>query len=335
MLFLGRKTASKSLMADKPEEALTTDVSILEDQYSNSVALEMAGGAETLRKMPQPSIGVRGLCGSRECSGTRTLPWRSRTRPIFEGNWGCSTRCIEAMVRAAINREFRETTSLAEDAPHRHRVPLGLVLLAQGWITQSQLQMALESQRAQGGRIGEWLVSQCGIERQQITRGLSAQWGCPMLTAAAFDARTMALVMPRAIADEFGALPLRASGRRLYLGFEDRLDATLALALERMTDLRVESGMLLSEEIRSAKNSLGKAEQVAVMVETLRDMGSLTTRIAILLEQKQPVNARVVRVHQYFWLRLWLENGTMSGIGTLPRSTEDMQDYLFLLAMES
>jgi len=49
------------------------------------------------------------------------------------------------MVHAAINREFREATSLAEQAAHRHRAPLGLVLLAQGSITQSQLQMALES----------------------------------------------------------------------------------------------------------------------------------------------------------------------------------------------
>ena len=79
------------------------------------------------------------------------------------------------------------------------------------------------------------------------------------------------------------------------------LNATLALALERLTDLGVESGMLLSEEIPSAENSLAKAEQVAANVEAVHDMGSLTSRIATLLEQKQPVNARLVRVRQYFW----------------------------------
>lgn len=335
MHFLGKKIGPKSVTVGESEVALAAGSSIWKDRYSASFALETAETGESEGKVTQLSSSGRAICGSRECSVRRALPWRSRTRPIFEGNWGCSTRCIQAMVRAAINREFREATSHAEEAPHRHRVPLGLVLLAQGWITQPQLQMALESQRAQGGRIGELLVAQGGIEQQQITRGLSAQWGCPVLTTSGFDARAMALVMPRAVAEEFGALPLRASGRRLYLGFEDRLDATLALALERMTDLRVESGMLLTEEIRSAKNYLAKADQVAVNVETVDDMGSLTSWIAALLEQKQPVNARLVRVHQYFWLRLWLENGTMSGVGTLPRSTEDMQDYLFLSGANS
>jgi hypothetical protein len=57
----------------------------------------------------------------------------------------------------------------------------------------------------------------------------------------------------------------------------------------------------------------------------------MTSRIAVLLEQKQPVNARLVRIHQYFWLRLWLENGAMSGTGILPWTPEDMLDHIFLI----
>ena len=60
-------------------------------------------------------------------------------------------------------------------------------------------------------------------------------------------------LVPRLFVDAFGALPLRvAAGKILYLGFEDRLDPVLALALERMTGLRVESGLVQGSLFRPA-----------------------------------------------------------------------------------
>ena len=56
----------------------------------------------------------------------------------------------------------------------------------------------------------------------------------------------MALVMPKRFVQEFGLLPLRVAGSRiLYLAFEDGLNAGAALALEQMSELRVESGLIL------------------------------------------------------------------------------------------
>ena len=57
------------------------------------------------------------------------------------------------------------------------------------------------------------------------------------------DAEDLTALLPRLFVDAFGALPLRvAAGRILYLGFEDRLDPVLALAMERMTGLRSRAG---------------------------------------------------------------------------------------------
>ena len=327
MLLLGRRDGVRSTdPLELGKEMASTPSLTWGDSYVRS------GMAGSISKRSQSKLPGRLPCGNRECSGSRALPWRSRRRPIFEGQWGCSARCVEAMVRAAVRREYFERSNPTEGVPHRHRVPLGLVLLAQGWITQPQLQSALDAQRAQGGRIGDWLVAQCGIERQQITRGLSAQWGCPVLTTSGFEPKEMALVMPKVFVNEFGAVPVRtAGGRLLYLGFEDRLDATLALALEHMTGLRVESGLLSSEEFQSARRSLFAADYVAENLERVPDTSFMASRIAVLLEQKQPVNARLVRLHQYFWLRLWLENGAMSETGVLPRNPEDMLDHIFLI----
>ena len=100
--------------------------------------------------------------------------------------------------RAAARREQGDGNGSTESALHRHRVPLGLVLLAQGWITHSQLRKALEAHRENGtGRIGDWLISECGLEAEQITRGLSVQWGCPVLPVEGFSPEKMVLVMPQ------------------------------------------------------------------------------------------------------------------------------------------
>jgi len=204
-------------------------------------------------------------------------------------------------------------------------------MLAQGWITNPQLQAALKSQRANGsGRIGDWLMAECGLDAELVTRGLSVQWSCPVLSVDGFSAREMALVMPSQFVAEFGLVPLRvASQRMLYLGCEDRLNASVAYAVEQMSALKVESGLVDSPSICSARNRLLAEESVPVKIETIEDEDTMVALVTAALEHRQPLAARLVRVHQYYWLRMWLESGTKGLAGTLPRSVEDMQDYIF------
>ena len=87
---------------------------------------------------------------------------------------------------------------------------MGLVLLAQGWITHPQLQMALDGQRKTGqGRIGDWLAQTCALDHLRVTRALGMQWNCPVFTTDGFAPSTMALVMPKRFITEFGVVPLR------------------------------------------------------------------------------------------------------------------------------
>ena len=276
-------------------------------------------------------VEQRRLCGNSECSNAWTAPWRSKKRPVFEGQWGCGGRCVLAMVRNAVRRELGDGATAPQ--PHRHRVPLGLLMLAQGWITHPQLRRALEAQRESGsGRIGDWLVSECGLEAEQITRGLSMQWSCPVLPMTGFEPQTMALVMPRIFVEEFGLLPLRVAGSRiLYLAFEDRLDAAAALAIEQMTELKVESGLLDGREFEPARRRLLEHESVPLKLEAAADLDDLSARITAILEQKQPLASRLVRLHRHYWLRVWLERDAMRGVGTLPKSSEDVGDFVFTL----
>lgn len=272
----------------------------------------------------------RGLCGNPECASGWTRPWRSRRRPIFEGQWGCSGRCVLAMVRAAVRRELGDGEAVTI-VPHRHRVPLGLLMLAQGWITHPQLQQALAAQRESGtGRIGDWLISECGLDADQIIRGLSMQWGCPVLTTEKFSPEAMALVIPKVFVESFSLLPLQIAGSRiLYLGFADRLDSSAAFATERMTELKVESGVVEGAQFEAARTRLLACNGVEARIEAVEDKDAMSARITAVLEQKQPIASRLVRLHQYYWLRIWLESGAMGRMGSLPATNEDVMDYIF------
>jgi hypothetical protein len=244
-------------------------------------------------------------CANPAC-GTGFLQfWRSRSAPVFEDGWSCSSQCTSALVRAAVRRELDGRTR--SDENHRHRVPLGLLMLEQGWITSAQLRQALDAQRAAGaGRLGQWLVGLGRVNEQLVARALGLQWSCPVLPLEFHDPEALAPLVPRLFIDAFGALPLRVAGHRLlYLGFEDRLDPVLALAIERMSGLRVESGLVRESLFRPAQTRMLTAGfPAAELVEAGSEPAAAQT-VTRALERSQPAASRLVRVHDCLWLRMW------------------------------
>jgi hypothetical protein len=191
---------------------------------------------------------------------------------------------------------------------HRHRIPIGLAMLEQGWITSPQLRCALEAQRAAGGgRLGRWLVRQAGVSEQLVTRALGLQWSCPVLALELHDAESLTSLLPRLFVDAFGALPLRvAAGKILYLGFEGRLDPVLALAVERMTGLRVESGLVQESLFRAAHANMLNARFPVVELIEASSEPALVRALAKRVERARPAESRLVRVHDCLWLRMWM-----------------------------
>jgi hypothetical protein len=259
---------------------------------------------------PQDAPGRRpGLlpqCANPDCASGWIHLWRGRTAPVFEGGWCCSAECTRAQVEAALRRERGAPGGAGE--MHRHRVPLGLAMLEQGWITAADLRRALEAQRAAGGgRLGQWLVRNGSASEATVTRALGLQWNCPVLPLESRDVETLTGWLPRLFVDAFGALPLRlAAGKILYLGFEDRLDPALALAVQRMTGLRVENGVVEESRFRTAHAHMLESQfPVAELVEAVSE-AALARVLARAIEKRRPVEARLVRVHDCVWLRLWL-----------------------------
>lgn len=291
---------------------------------------------DTYQPMPSPERDVASgdrMCGAPGCSGGWTMPWKNRRRPIFEQEWGCSSQCLKILVKAAVRREIGDGVRGDQHEPHKHRVPLGLVLLAQGWISHPQLQTALEAQRVTGrGRIGDWLTQSCGLAEDRIARGLGVQWSCPVLTTDGFSPTAMAVVMPKRLVAEFGLVPLRIAGSTLlYLAFEERMDAAVALGVEQMCGLKVESGLLAATQFQEVRAAVLGANGVPAHIQPVVDRDALTAGIVRVLEKSQPVATRLVRIHQYYWLRMWLESGATRGVANVPPGPEDVEDHLFLV----
>lgn len=284
-------------------------------------------GEPARSKTAAPQFGVsRGLletCANPGCNSGWLHLWRSRNAPVFESGWNCSAACTSARLAAAVRREMEGRGSALEQ--HRHRIPLGLVMLEQGWITSTQLREALDAQKTSGaGRLGHWLIYRQGVSEQLVTRALGLQWSCPVLPLEYHDAESLTALVPRLFVDAFGALPLRvAAGKLLYLGFEDRLDPVLALALERMTGLRVESGLVQASLFRPAHTRMLNVAFPPVELLEATSEAAVVHALSRSVERAKPIESRLVRVHDCLWLRLWRRPQS----GPLPATTE-VQDVI-------
>lgn len=303
------------------------------DAGAMGISRREAGPGSVDTELPVPERGVNPhsllpVCGNERCRTSWLRLWRRRQTPRLEGFWACSPACLEEMVRSALAREFQGEAE--QPGGHRHRVPLGLMLYSQGLITQNQLRSAVEAQREAAAReetprrIGRWLIQQASLSEMQLARALSVQWNCPLYSAERFDPARSAELMPRLLVETCGAAPLRqtASGR-ILLAFEDALDHCLSLALERMHGARVEAGVMASSEFRRVRETLVEAKFPKLRMIEVANRNVLARALTRRIEQFQPMDAALVRVREYYWLRMWK---------TLDRGMEGAED---LLAVEA
>jgi hypothetical protein len=61
----------------------------------------------------------------------------------------------------------------------------------------------------------------------------------------------------------------------------------------------------------------------------------MSGKITLALGKLQPRASRMVRVHQFYWLRMWLETGAMSTRdGGVPVTKEDVVDRIYTVGYE-
>ncbi|MGB9031994.1 MAG: hypothetical protein WCC27_17865, partial [Acidobacteriaceae bacterium] len=173
-------------------------------------------------------------------------------------------------------------------------------------------------------RLGEWLVRSGVLDEPALMRALSAQWNCPVFPLASYRPKEVAAAMPRFLSEALGALPVRAAaGRVLYVAFSGHIDRSLSYALERMTGMRVAAGLARDSEFEGAQaDFLGTPAPATRFLEAASSW-VLVRAITERIESERPVEARLARIHDYYWLRLWRRPAEGLGLPA-PGAVEDL-----------
>lgn len=247
-------------------------------------------------------------CANPRCAMGWMRLWRSRRWPLFEGQWACSPECMSERVAAAVRREMDRGSVGA----HAHRIPVGLMLLDQGWISQEDLRRALGAQRsaAAGGgepeRLGEWLVRSGVLGEEAVAQALGAQWNCPVFSLQGFSPEDVGTALPRLLAEASGAVPVRvAGGKLLYVAFSGAVDRSLAWALEAMTGLRVAAGVARDSEMAEALARYRETPAPRAQLLEASSSWQLARALTARIEARRPAEACLRRVGWHFWLRMW------------------------------
>ncbi len=206
---------------------------------------------------------------------------------------------------------------------------MGLMLVRQGTITVAQLHTALEEQRraSQEGsereELGEWLLESGVLAEPALTRALSLQWNCPVFSLDGFEPEAMA-----AACRDFSPRPSEPSranlgARLLYMAFSGGVDRSLGYAVERMTGLRVAAGIAPDSEFRLARERIFRGGAAGTVPGGSQLLGA-GAEIARRVEAAQAVESRLVRVHDFFWVRIWRR----APAGPGPPAPDTVEDLL-------
>ena len=210
--------------------------------------------------LPNLSTGLGPLaprCSSAKCRPRTkflSLSFRSRGTSIDQ-EWYCGPDCYEEAAKSYLTDLCSARRPRAES--RRPRMPLGLTLLSLGHIVSHELQVALEFQRQNGGRIGEVLIALGFSSQAQITAALAAQWGYPVLSL--HDRKLQVPhMLPTRLMELYSMLPVQFIARtnKLVLGLAEFVEHRVLSTIETMLDCTVVPCFITRDEFDSQFQSV-------------------------------------------------------------------------------
>jgi hypothetical protein len=235
------------------------------------------------------------LCARPDCRSTPLARIWQRRPPIrMHNTWFCSPRCLELQLLAIFDRIALATPPSVRS---RHRVPLGLLMLAHGYLNEIQLQSALAAQHQAGrGKIGEWLQSLGFATERQVVAALGMQWACPPLRLREFPDRQCTFLLPHPLQRALRLMPVRwlRATRTLYVALSEKVDYAVLSAIEQVLDCRtvpclvsdrlmdrlLEQTSTASRHVRLFDRISGSAEMSRIAVSYVGRTGATEVRVA-------------------------------------------------------
>jgi len=247
-------------------------------------------------------------CANRDCHrGNLWSRWLTRTEAMqFAGANYCCAACAEEALELVIGSYL---SHFRREAERPYRVPLGLLLISRGSLTNSQLQAALNLQREHPSKRLGSLLSEMGLlTEEDLVAALGVQWSCPVYPLEKGRTRLNCVgLLPFVLLQSCGVLPVHHSPATgtLHLAFTRRIDHTLLYSMEQMLGCRiapcVASERAVSEVLHLVRRSLVSQETVFDSIRQPREMARIAVNYASKLQAAR-VFATVAA--DYIWLRL-------------------------------
>jgi len=262
-------------------------------------------------------------CNDGECNGP-SRAWRRLSNGggsiHLDGSRYCFPECFERRLR----QRFQEMQADEIPKPRApHRVPLGLMMLSRGHVTNAQLRRALDAQQQNGsGKIGEWIQKLGYAPELQVTGALAVQWSCPVIKSLPLNTHSNGV--PVALLKMFRMVPVQfvAARRKFHFAFCGNIEYQALLAIERILCCQTEACLTTSAEVESA---LERIEQRGELREktfagpcTPEELARITSSYA------RRLNARSVRTTSCVnlaWVRV--ESHSAGDIDLLFRAAPD------------
>jgi len=262
-------------------------------------------------------------CGLVSCASQKSRwirLWRPRTGTLLQGVFYCQPKCLETAFTAQLARLYPLTPA----APPSNRIPLGLLMVARGWLTHEQVVTALAAQQtARSGKIGDWFEKLGFATEQQVTSALGLQWGCPIVSSIDAAAVVPFGRIPLGIMQAFQMIPLHfvPATNTLYIAFGERVDHAALYTIEKVLECRTRPCV---RERKSVAAQLDQMRQQArpheVEFGPIYDSTEIGRISASYMARLGAEDVRFGRVGQFIWLRL--------------RVRASHTDLLFRLAVE-
>src|SRR5579884_1201794 len=243
-------------------------------------------------------------CDNPECRAGETL-WarvlRSRRGTRCAGNWYCSPACLET---ALVDRFSLLCQPPPVPRAVQHRIPLGLLMLARGLITQEQLQAALAAQRAGGSRkVGEWLQEMGAISEQEITAALGMQWCCPVFNLRDGPLPPCVDLVPRPLLEFYRMVPVHfaAARRDLYVAFYHAVDYSALYAVEQMLRCNTRPCLVAASTMEQALEALRRQrpETAQRVFDSYTDKAEMARISRSYVLKVSATEVRIVRCGDY------------------------------------
>lgn len=172
------------------------------------------------------------------------------------GQWYCGPACCEAGLEHHISSLIMESRRLK--ASRKARVPLGLMLLSRGKVTQDQLSFALTEHRFTGVRLGDILLQHNFVGEDDVCAALGAQWGYPVFPSNA-AVELLPVRIPRRLMELHRMMPLHftQTTRRLLLAFADGIDHRIVATTQQTLDCLVDPCLITMSEFRRRLSFFG------------------------------------------------------------------------------